>query len=191
MGHLACFVPGMLALGAASGVLDSDTAKVHLVLAEELGSTCYRLYESQPTGIGPENVAFNQGVASAQDRRYINRPETTEGIFYLWRVTKKQQYREWGWKIFLAMERHCRAELGYTGLEDVTRVGGGQIDKMESFFIAETLKYLYLLQSSDETLLLAGIDDDFGKKKGDFFVFNTEAHPLRAWDDDQPLNRRL
>lgn len=41
-------------------------------------------------------------------------------------------------------------------------------DKMESFWLAETLKYLYLLldDSSPEMLPL------------DQFVFNTEAHPL-------------
>lgn len=190
MGHLACFVPGMLALGAASGAVDGPTAKEHLQLAEEMGSTCYRLYESQATGIGPENVRFSGGQPLALDRRYINRPETTEGVFYLWRVTKNPKYREWGWKIFVAMEKHCRTPLGYAGLNDVTNVHGGQIDKMESFFIAETLKYLFLLQSGDGALPLAGIDDDQGKKQGDFFVLNTEAHPLRAWDDDLPLNRR-
>ena len=40
-------------------------------------------------------------------------------------------------------------------------------DSMESFFLAETLKYLYLLFAPPETL-------DF-----DAVTFNTEAHPLR------------
>jgi len=43
---------------------------------------------------------------------------------------------------------------------------------MESFFLAETLKYLYLLFSEDELLPL------------DEWVFNTEAHPLRVLDDE-------
>jgi ER degradation enhancer, mannosidase alpha-like 2 len=38
---------------------------------------------------------------------------------------------------------------------------------MHSFFLAETLKYLYLMFSPDETLDLRQV------------VFNTEAHPLR------------
>lgn len=43
-------------------------------------------------------------------------------------------------------------------------------DKMESFFLGETLKYLYLLFSDDPNLLSL-----------DRFVFNTEAHPLPIW----------
>lgn len=41
---------------------------------------------------------------------------------------------------------------------------------MESFFLGETLKYLYLLFSDDPHLLSL-----------DAFVFNTEAHPLPVW----------
>ena len=43
----------------------------------------------------------------------------------------------------------------------------GYRDKLESFFLAETLKYLYLLFSDDKDLLPL-----------DKWVFNTEAHPL-------------
>jgi len=39
---------------------------------------------------------------------------------------------------------------------------------MESFWMAETLKYFYLIFSEPE---LVSLDD---------FVFNTEAHPLRT-----------
>jgi hypothetical protein len=39
-----------------------------------------------------------------------------------------------------------------------------------SFFLAETLKYLYLLQSPDHTISL------------EKYVFNTEAHPMRVWE---------
>lgn len=43
-------------------------------------------------------------------------------------------------------------------------------DKMESFWIAETLKYLYLLFEDDPDVLPL-----------DKWVFNTEAHPLPIW----------
>jgi len=42
---------------------------------------------------------------------------------------------------------------------------------MESFFLAETLKYLYLIFSDDDVLPL------------DEWVLNTEAHPLKIRDD--------
>ena len=48
-------------------------------------------------------------------------------------------------------------------------------DRAESFFMAETLKYLYLIQ-----LPL----DHPRRPKLDEYVFNTEAHPLKVFDDD-------
>jgi mannosyl-oligosaccharide alpha-1,2-mannosidase len=44
---------------------------------------------------------------------------------------------------------------------------GEKDDKMQSFFLAETLKYLYLLFSPPSVISF------------DEWVFNTEAHPLR------------
>ena len=49
---------------------------------------------------------------------------------------------------------------------------------MESFFLAETLKYLYLLFSDDPALLPLSC-----------FVFNTEAHPLPVLDRGQGAGR--
>ena len=60
---------------------------------------------------------------------------------------------------------------GYTSINNVRDpVNPGPRDKMESFFLGETLKYLYLLFSNDTELLSL-----------DKFVFNTEAHPLPIW----------
>ena len=55
---------------------------------------------------------------------------------------------------------------GYTSLDDVTEVPPLRRDKMETFFLGETLKYLYWLFGDDSVIPL------------DKFVFNTEAHPL-------------
>ena len=91
-----------------------------------------------------------------------NRPEVIESIFYMWRFTHDPKYREWGWSIAHAIEKHCRTEAGYHGL----KAENYPKDRMESFFLAETLKYLYLLFAEDTVLPL------------DEYVFNTEAHPL-------------
>lgn len=48
--------------------------------------------------------------------------------------------------MFDALEKHCRTPLAYGGLRDVNSAGGRPEDRMESFFLAETLKYHYLLQ---------------------------------------------
>lgn len=36
------------------------------------------------------------------------RPETVESLFVLWRTTGDVKYRQQGWAIFQAFEKHCR-----------------------------------------------------------------------------------
>lgn len=77
------------------------------------------------------------------------------------------RYREWGWEIFKAFEKYTKVGSGgYTSLDDVTVLPPRRRDKMETFFLGETLKYLYLL-FGDKTVIAL-----------DEFVFNTEAHPF-------------
>ena len=91
-----------------------------------------------------------------------------ESLYYLYRITGDKKYREWGWQIFLAFEKYTKVpDGGYSSINNVKNMGNpGFRDKQESFFLAETLKYFYLL-FSDQNLL------PFDK-----YVFNSEAHPL-------------
>lgn len=171
MDHLVCFMGGTLALGAYNG-LDEE----HLELGKELTRTCYEMYNRMPTKLSPEIVFFNQAEGVAEDlivkpadAHNLLRPETVESIFYLYRITGNKVYREWGWKIFQAFQKHTKIEgLGYSSIQNVKNAGRpGFRDKLESFFLAETLKYLYLLFSDDKELLPL-----------DKWIFNTEAHPL-------------
>ena len=66
--------------------------------------------------------------------------------------------------------QHTRVENGYSGVRDVTRVPPPLDDTMQTFILAETFKYLYLLYSPSDVLPL------------DQYVFNTEAHPLGRLD---------
>lgn len=94
-----------------------------------------------------------------------------ESLFVLYRVTKDQRYREWGWEILQAFERHSKIDGGgYTTLANVNTPHPSHKNKMESFFLAETLKYLFLLFTDDVDVLPL-----------DKWVFNTEAHPLPVW----------
>lgn len=110
------------------------------------------------------------GVEALSTENYL-RPEAVESLFYLWRVTKKEKYRDMAWQIFQAFERSSRTCSGYSILHDVQDPYSPTLDKQESFFLAETLKYLYLIFSEDE---LFSLDD---------WVFNTEAHPLLIFKD--------
>ncbi|CAI5473852.1 unnamed protein product [Closterium sp. Yama58-4] len=166
MEHLTCFVPGMLILGMPEAS-PADAAK-YLDLAKELTRTCYEFYNSTPSKLAGEDYNFHNDGPHLQGRVYnILRPEAVEAIWYSWRATKDPMYREWGWKIWQAFEKNCRVEAGYVGLEDAGKNPPPQDNMQQSFFLAETLKYLYLLFSPDDTLNL------------DKWVINTEAHPIK------------
>ena len=109
-------------------------------------------------------------MVSADNAPYnLLRPETVESLFMLWRATGDRRYREWGWELFQSFERHCRVPGGgYSGVVDVREASPRKNDRQESFWLAETLKYFYLLFSPESALPL------------DKFVLNTEAHPLKV-----------
>ncbi|TMW57051.1 hypothetical protein Poli38472_002976 [Pythium oligandrum] len=172
MDHLVCFVPGMLALGYIHGMPEA-----HLDLAKQLIETCYQMYAQMNTKLAPEIAYFNMKDGINEDLDIHNfdafnlqRPETVESLMILYRVTKDKKYRDYGRAIMNAFEANCKLPKGgYTTVGNVAKGPAKQFfrDGMESFFIAETLKYLFLLFSDDETLLPL-----------DEIVFNTEAHPF-------------
>ncbi|KAK7466256.1 mannosyl-oligosaccharide alpha-1,2-mannosidase [Stygiomarasmius scandens] len=101
------------------------------------------------------------------DAHYLLRPEIVESLFLAWRMTGDIKYRDYAWNIFQAVEKHCRlADGGYATVINVDSVPVVHEDKQETFFLSETLKYLYLIFSDTSVLPLTEI------------VFNTEAHPL-------------
>ena len=185
--HLLCFTGGMYAL-AAWGLdgLEEEKKRGYLELADGLGEMCYQMYVRQPSGISPDSVRMqNAGDAEfvTQDSKYILRPETVESLFYLYRVTGDEKYRRMSYRIFEAVRKHCKtASGGYTGLRDVARPDSHD-DNQQTFFLAETLKYLYLTFAEESKLPL------------NEWVFNTEGHPVRirardpldvwrAWEDE-------
>ena len=174
MDHLVCFMGGLLALGAYTdpGGLQSPRAQRDLKTAKKLTYTCYQMYARQKTGISPEYVSFarkdHDFAVGSKAKYYILRPETVETFFVLYQLTGDPIYREWGWEVFKSIEKHCRNEVAYGSIPDVNNINGHPEDRMESFFLAETIKYLYLLFDPDTEV------DVLNRH-----VFNTEAHPLR------------
>uniref|UniRef100_A0A8C4RKK5 alpha-1,2-Mannosidase n=1 Tax=Erpetoichthys calabaricus TaxID=27687 RepID=A0A8C4RKK5_ERPCA len=168
MGHLTCFAGGMFALGA-DGAPDDKTGH-QMELAAEIARTCHESYTRTNLKLGPEAFRFDGGVeaiATRQNEKYfILRPEVIETYMYMWRYTHDPKYRQWGWEALQALEQHCRVEGGYSGIRDVYASHPNLDDVQQSFFLAETLKYLYLLFSDDDLLPF------------EHWVFNTEAHPL-------------
>ena len=149
-GALQAFLPGVLALGG------------DLPRARRLQASCYRMWNLH--GIEPEVLDYR--AMKVLHAGYPLRPEIVESAYILHRRTRDPRYLEMGRTFFRGLVAHCRTDAGYTSLKSVVTKEKG--DLMHSFFLAETLKYLYLLFAPDRVL-------DF-----DRVVFTTEAHPLRT-----------
>lgn len=168
MEHLSCFLPGNLALGVQLGKLDSNRSAQYMEAAEGLAKTCYLMYNCTATGLAGEIVHIAEdGQVATQVPHNLLRPEAVESWMYLWRITGKPVYRTWSWEAFLAFEGHSRVNGGHSGILDVNKVPPQYDNLMQSFWLSETLKYLYLT---------FGPDDSYPFSE---WVYSTEAHPLR------------
>ncbi|KAM0495253.1 hypothetical protein ACHAP8_008099 [Fusarium lateritium] len=111
-----------------------------------------------------------EGMIDVSDPRYILRPEAIESIFVMYRTTGDAQWLEKAWTMFETIEKVTRTEIAASAIDDVTKAEPTKMDSMESFWLAETLKYFYLIFSDFDVISL------------DEWVFNTEAHPLSRPD---------
>lgn len=110
------------------------------------------------------------GILALHDKKYILRPEAIESVFIMYRLTGDSAWMDKAWTMFNNIERLTRTKIGAASLRDVSREEPGQVDSMESFWLAETLKYFYLVFADFDTVDL------------DTWVLNTEAHPLHRPD---------
>ncbi|THC89400.1 hypothetical protein EYZ11_011158 [Aspergillus tanneri] len=114
-----------------------------------------------------ENERLFPGAVSIPHREYLLRPEAIESVFVMYRLTGNNYWREKGWKMFGAVSKYTRTELAHSAINDVTVEEPRMQDRMQSFWLAETLKYFYLLFSDPSVVSL------------DEYVLNSEAHPLK------------
>jgi ER degradation enhancer, mannosidase alpha-like 2 len=148
-GALHAFLPAVLALGG------------DLHRAKRLQASCFTMWKLHD--IEPEVLDYKEMKVVYPG--YPLRPEIIESAFYLDRFTKDPRYVAMGKTFFDSLLTYTRTDAGYTTLKSVVTKEKG--DLMPSYFLTETLKYLYLLFSTDKTF------------DPDRVVFNTEAHPLR------------
>ncbi|EAW06865.1 class I alpha-mannosidase 1A [Aspergillus clavatus NRRL 1] len=94
------------------------------------------------------------GVTLIVNRAYLLRPEAIESVFYMFRITGDDYWREKGWEMFQAISKYTRTELAHSAIHDVTLETSKMRDTMESFWLAETLKYFYLLFSDPKVVSL-------------------------------------
>ncbi|GAB1209390.1 hypothetical protein APSETT445_008163 [Aspergillus pseudonomiae] len=113
------------------------------------------------------NEHLPAGVVRINSRIYLLRPEAIESVFIMYRLTGEEHWREKGWKMFEAIAKYTRTDIAHATIKDVTVEKPTKSDEMQSFWLAETLKYFYLLFSEPNVVDL------------DEYVLNTEAHPFK------------
>jgi ER degradation enhancer, mannosidase alpha-like 2 len=149
-GALEAFFPAVLAL-------DGDLDR-----ARRLEDSAFAMWTK--SGLEPDRFDYRT-MRPDEDEGYPLRPEIIESAYYLHALTGDPRYIEMGRRLFEDIVASCRTEAGYAGLKSV--VTREKADRMHSFFLAESLKYFYLLFSPPSVVDLHQV------------VFNTEAHPLR------------
>ncbi|KAI9712087.1 MAG: hypothetical protein M1820_001796 [Bogoriella megaspora] len=101
-----------------------------------------------------EETSLIKGFTEIRERKYILRPEAIESIFIMYRITGDKTLQDQAWKMFQAVEKYTRTDVAHSALKDVTVVPPEQVDSMESFWTAETLKYYYLIFSEPDLISL-------------------------------------
>lgn len=148
-GSLDAFFPAELALGG------------ELKRAEELQNSCYKMWLYY--GIEPEEIDYK--TMKIVSSGYYLRPENIESNYYMYEFTHNPEYLCRAATYLNTLIYNCRVKHGFVSLSDVRTKQ--KINDMPSYFLAETLKYLYLTFAPDSVLNFNDV------------IFNTEAHPMQ------------
>eukprot|EP00892_Ulva_mutabilis_P000688 jgi/Ulvmu1/1061/UM105_0020.1 len=105
--------------------------------------------------------SFNTDLGPSTGVAWPLRPELMESAYMLWWYTGDPRYKRLVEGTFEQLQEQTRCTCGYCGVKNVAT--GELEDIMESFFLAETIKYMYLLLSN-------------GTAVNDHYVFTTEGH---------------
>lgn len=149
--HLGCFAGGMFLLGGRTFGIDE-----HVGVGERLARGCSWAYGAFPTGLMPEisgmlecptlapcewdearwreqgDRRLRAGLRNARDPRYILRPEAIESIFYLYRVTGREELRDVAWTMFQSIVKATETPIAYSAISDIRATGETEkVDSME------------------------------------------------------------
>lgn len=149
---LSAFYPGLLTLTGEVG----EAIETHILL-----TALWTRYSALPERWSTSSGGIESGLGW-----WGGRPEFIESTYYLYQATRDPWYLYVGEMILRDIKRRCWAKCGWAGVQDVRT--GERSDRMESFFLGETVKYLFLLYDPDHPL----------NKLDAPFVFSTEGHPL-------------
>ncbi|KAK5981119.1 ER degradation-enhancing alpha-mannosidase protein 1 [Trichostrongylus colubriformis] len=113
-------------------------------------------------GVLPER--YNWFLKRPDVNFYPLRPEFVESTYLLYQATKNPFYLHVGREILDSLNAMTRVRCGFATVHNVD--DGSLEDRMESFFLAETMKYLYLLFDENNPV----------NRHQERLLFTTEGH---------------
>lgn len=149
---LSAYYPGLLALAGET----EEAVAAHLLYA-----ALWTRYSALPERWSSESKEIYGGMDW-----WPGRPEFIESNYHIYRATEDPWYLHVGEMALMDIKRRCWTQCGWAGLQNAKT--GEHKDRMESFFLGETAKYLYLLFDSDHPLNILDAP----------YIFTTEGHPL-------------
>ena len=149
---LSAYFPGLLTMTGDT----EEAIEIHLLF-----TALWTRYSALPERWSTATGAVEGGLTW-----WLGRPEFIESTYHLYRTTRDPWYLHVGEMALRDIKRRCWTRCGWSGIQDVRT--GERNDRMESFFLGETAKYLFLL--FDPSHPLNHLDAPF--------VFSTEGHPL-------------
>ncbi|MBE7181118.1 MAG: glycoside hydrolase family 47 protein, partial [Terriglobus roseus] len=184
----ACAAPGTLILGGAHLSLPS-----FVTLGQALLEACHHVYHTSPIQLGPQAWSWSSMPLSPNDTitppntnakrersakgywiadyRYTFDPSYFASLFYAWRITGEQRYRDWAWEAFVAIDKRCKTKYGFAGLRDISDKSTTLANILDPSVAAAdvllVLRYLWLIF----------VDVDVGSL--DHWVFTTFGGVLR------------
>lgn len=161
-----CYLPAVFHLAAMHKNISPLREDQWKDAAEGITRSCMNMYREFPAGLGGESARYN-GKIWVTKGAYRLQADLIEALFYMWRSTGDEMYRNEAWATFMSINRECRLSNGaYTVLEEpkIGQVTKG--DVMPSEFLGSTLKFLYLIFADEDVFSL------------DKWVFNRAGHAL-------------
>ncbi|XP_073229289.1 ER degradation-enhancing alpha-mannosidase-like protein 1 [Porites lutea] len=152
------WIDALSASFAGVQVLKGDITEA--ICTHALYYAIWKKYEAMPE-------RFNWHTKQSEVHFSPVRPELVESTYLLHQATHHPFYLHVGREIMRDIEKHSKARCGYATLHDVR--DKSQEDRMESFFLSETCKYLYLLFDSENH-----VNQDASN-----YIFSTEGHIFR------------
>jgi len=124
-------------------------------------------------GFSPEGYNLVSARVAQGREPYPLRPELVESLYHLYVATEDPMWLEYVADIEHSIRTYTKTKCGYANIRNVS--SRATEDKMESFFLSETLKYAYLVMdwATNKSSIVHQHDD---------YIFSTEGHPFSIAD---------